>query len=244
MKTVHEVSKISGVSVRTLHHYDAIGLLKPTAITHSGYRQYDDDALRQLQTILFFRELKFPLKEIKRIMAHPDFEQQEALQQQIKLLQLQRDHLDRLISLAREQLSKGGKQMDFSAFDNKELAQYADEVKARWGHTTAYQESQQRTAKRSEQEERDTAAGMMAIFARFGEIRHVDPTSVQAQSLVEALQSYISKHYYPCTLEILGGLGEMYSGDERFRRNIDRSGGEGTAHFAAKAIAAYCQQVK
>ena len=77
MKTVHEVSRISGVSVRTLHHYDAIGLLKPTAVTEAGYRLYDDAALARLQDILLFRELEFPLKEIKAILDHPEFDEKQ-----------------------------------------------------------------------------------------------------------------------------------------------------------------------
>ena len=86
MKTVTEVSKITGVSVRTLHHYDAIGLLRPTAVTEAGYRLYDDEALGRLQTILLFRQLQFPLKEIKKILDSPNFDPQEALAQQIELL--------------------------------------------------------------------------------------------------------------------------------------------------------------
>ena len=99
MKTVHEVSQISGVSVRTLHHYDAIGLLRPTAVTEAGYRLYDDTALARLQSILLFRELEFPLKEIKRIMDDPQFDQATALEQQIRLLELQQERLSRLIGL-------------------------------------------------------------------------------------------------------------------------------------------------
>ena len=77
MKTVHEVSRISGVSVRTLHHYDAIGLLKPTAVTEAGYRLYDDAVLARLQNILLYRELEFPLKEIKAILDHPEFDEKQ-----------------------------------------------------------------------------------------------------------------------------------------------------------------------
>ena len=102
MRTVNEVSKLTGVSVRTLHHYDAIGLLKPTKITEVGYRLYDDTAIRRLQNILLFRELQFPLKQIKSILDSPMFDQKEALKQQIKLLELQRKHIDELISFARD----------------------------------------------------------------------------------------------------------------------------------------------
>lgn len=102
MKTVKEVSRITGVSVRTLHHYDAIGLLKPTAVTEAGYRLYDDAALKRMQSILLFRELQFPLKDIKRILDAPDFDPMTALAQQVRLLEMQREHLEQLISHARE----------------------------------------------------------------------------------------------------------------------------------------------
>ena len=102
MKTVKEVSRITGVSVRTLHHYDAIGLLKPTAVTEAGYRLYDDAALERMQSILLFRELQFPLKDIKRILDAPDFDPMAALAQQVRLLEMQREHLEQLISHARE----------------------------------------------------------------------------------------------------------------------------------------------
>ena len=102
MKTVKEVSELTGVSIRTLHHYDAIGLLKPTEVTEAGYRLYDDAALEKLHTILLFRELEFPLREIKQIMESPNFDPTEALEQQIGLLQRQYKHIGRLIALACE----------------------------------------------------------------------------------------------------------------------------------------------
>ena len=102
MRTVNEISKLTGISVRALHHYDAIGLLKPTRVTEAGYRLYDGAALKRLQNILFFRELQFPLKEIKVILDNPRFDPGEALAQQIKLLELRRKHIDELISFARE----------------------------------------------------------------------------------------------------------------------------------------------
>lgn len=239
MKTVHEVSQISGVSVRTLHHYDAIGLLRPTAVTEAGYRLYDDTALARLQSILLFRELAFPLKEIKRIMDDPQFDQATALEQQIRLLELQQERLSRLIGLARETMKTGVTHMDFTAFDNSKLEQYAAEVKERWGNTAAYQESAQRPAA----EQKDAAAGLMAQFARMGRLRTGDPAGQEAQDAVRELQQFITKHFYTCTPEILSGLGQMYTADDRFRASIDAAGGEGTADFAGKAIAVYCTKV-
>ena len=239
MKTVHEVSQISGVSVRTLHHYDAIGLLRPTAVTEAGYRLYDDTALARLQSILLFRELAFPLKEIKRIMDDPQFDQATALEQQIRLLELQQERLSRLIGLARETMKTGVTHMDFTAFDNSKLEQYAAEVKERWGNTAAYQESAQRPAA----EQKDAAAGLMAQFARMGRLRTGDPAGQEAQDAVRELQQFITKHFYTCTPEILSGLGQMYTADDRFRASIDAAGGEGTADFAGKAITVYCAKV-
>ena len=107
MRTVKEISGLTGVSVRALHYYDSIGLLKPAKVTEAGYRLYDDAALARLQTILLFRELQFPLKEIKAILDSPDFDPSEALAQQIGLLELQYQHIGELISFAREIQEKG-----------------------------------------------------------------------------------------------------------------------------------------
>ena len=119
MITVHEVSKLTGVSVRTLQYYDKIGLLHPAKYTDSGYRLYDDAALVKLQQILLFRELEFPLKDIKLIMDSPDFDYRKALEQQINLLTLKKEHLENLLNLARGIKAIGVNKMDFTAFDTK-----------------------------------------------------------------------------------------------------------------------------
>lgn len=124
MRTVKEVSRLTGVSVRTLHHYDAIGLLKPTKITDAGYRLYDDTAVCRLQSILLFRELQFSLKEIKEILNTPDFDADTALAQQIRLLELQYEHIGGLISFAREIQEKGVRKMEFGVFDKSSMEQY------------------------------------------------------------------------------------------------------------------------
>ena len=121
MKTVKEVSRLTGVSVRTLHHYDAIGLLKPTAVTEAGYRLYDEQTLGKLQTILLFRELEFPLKEIKEMLTAEHFDPMAALDDQIRLLELRREKLDRLIDHARHIQNTGVMNMDFKAYDSKKL---------------------------------------------------------------------------------------------------------------------------
>ena len=237
MKTVKEVSRITGVSVRTLHHYDAIGLLKPARVTESGYRLYDDRALQRLQSILFFRELEFPLQDIKKILDSPNFDPMDALNAQIRLLQLRRDHLEELISHALQIQETGVIDMNFKPFDKTELDTYAAEAKAKWGKTEAYQEYE----KKSSGKDAQNGDALMAIFAEIGAVRHLDPAAPEVQALVGKIQNHITAHFYNCTKPILAGLGQMYVADERFKANIDRAGGEGTAEFAAKAIEIYCK---
>ena len=238
MRTVHEMSELTGVSVRTLHHYDTIGLLKPTKVTEAGYRLYDDAAVSRLQTILLFRELQFPLKEIKTILAQPDFDAQRALDDQIALLTLQKERLERLIALARER--KKGANMDFSAFDKSNLDAYAAEVKERWGDTAAYREFEKKG--KSAAENKAAGEALMRILADVGAERTLPPDAPAVQGKVKALQEHITKNFYLCTKEILASLGQMYTQDERFSANIDAFGGEGTAEFAGRAIEVYCKK--
>lgn len=241
MKTVKEVSLFTGVSVRTLHHYDAISLLKPTRVTEAGYRLYDDEALSRLQTILLFRQLQFPLKEIRDILDSPGFDPMEALTQQIHLLELQRQQLDNLISHARKIQTTGVFSMDFSTFDTTELDQYTAEAKAKWGKTKAWQEYEQKSADQTAEQMQSTGDALMDIFAQFGKIRQLAPESEEAQALVASLQNFITQHYYTCTKPILQGLGQLYIAGDSMTDNIDKAGGEGTAQFAHDAIEVYCK---
>ena len=241
MKTVKEVSRITGVSVRTLHHYDAIGLLRPTTITDAGYRLYDDTALQRLQAILLFRELEFPLKEIKEILNSPRFNLMSALTDQIRLLELRKQHLDDLISHAREIQHTGVISMNFKPFDTAELDAYTAEAKAKWGKTDAYKEYEQKAAGQSKALQKNDGKALMAKFAGIGTLRHLSPDSPEVQEAVAGIQTFITQHYYNCTKQIFAGLGQMYIADERFRRNIDSAGGDGTAEFVSRAIEVYCK---
>ena len=140
MMTVSEVSRLSGVSVRTLHHYDAIGLLKPFGLTEAGYRLYDDTAIARLKEILLLRELMFPLSEIKQILDSPGYDRMAALEDQIQLLEMQRDHISNMIALAQQLQNGGNDVMNFDAFDNRKFEDYKAEAKQRWGDTSAYSE--------------------------------------------------------------------------------------------------------
>ena len=240
MRTVKEVSKLTGVSVRTLHHYDAIGLLKPTKVTEAGYRMYDDTALSRLQNILLFRELQFPLKEIKAILDSPDFDPAEAIAQQIELLELQYKHIGELIILAREIQRKGVTTMNFKVFDKSEIEHYKAEAIAKWGKTQAYQDYAKKTATQSEDEQKEIANRLLGVFSELGSLRHLAPAAKEVQEKISVLQKFITDNYYVCTNEILSGLGQMYVGDERFKNNIDSAGGDGTAEFVSRAISVYC----
>lgn len=240
MKTVNEVSKLTGVSIRTLHYYDTIGLLSPTTVTESGYRLYDDTALERLQHILLFRELEFPLKEIKKILDSPSFERNKALEQQIKLLTLKKEHLENLIMYARGIHFRGVKNMDFSAFDTSKMDEYAAQVKENWGKTKAYQEYEEKIKGKSQEQIKDMSKGLWKLFVEFGVLREYGPESDIVQAQVAKLQAFITENYYNCTNEILSSLGKLYSGGGSFTENIDNAGGEGTAKLASEAITIYC----
>lgn len=215
--SVHEVVKLTGITARTLHYYDEIGLLKPTKVTEAGYRMYDDTALSRLQNILLFRELKFPLKEIKVILDSPNFDPSEAIAQQIRLLELQYKHLGELITFTRELQKKGVMTMNFEVFDKSEIDKYEAEVKAKWGNTKAYQEYKQKDIARNKDSYGKLAKELMTMFSELGELKHLTPNADEVQMKISALQKFITDNYYVCTDEILSGLGEMYVSDERFK---------------------------
>ena len=240
MRTVNEVSKLTGISVRTLHHYDEIGLLKPTEVTEAGYRLYDDTALERLQHVLLFKELQFPLKDIKTILDSPDFDKNKALEQQIELLTMKKEHLENLILFARGIKTLGVRDMDFSAFDTKKMDEYAAQAKEDWGKTDAYKEFEEKSKDWTEETTGNIAKDMMRLFVEFGAMKDLDPDDEKVQVQVKKLQDYITKNFYNCTKQILSGLGRMYAAGGEFTENIDNAGGKGTAEFCHKAIEIYC----
>ena len=242
MMTVNEVSKLTGVSIRTLQYYDKIGLLKPTGYTESGYRLYDDTALKMLQQILLFRELEFPLKQIKEIISQPNFDSGKALEQQIALLTMKKEHLENLIKFARGIQLIGVNTMDFSVFDTRKLDEYARQAKEQWGTTDEYKEYEQKAQNRSKAEEQMLSESFMQIFVDFGKLKGMAPNEPDVQEQVRRLQAFITEHFYKCSNEILSELGKMYAGGGEFTTNIDNYAGEGTAEFTAEAIRIYCEK--
>lgn len=240
MMTVNEVCRLTGVSVRALQYYDQIGLLPPARRTEAGYRLYDEAALERLQQILLFRELEFPLKDIRAIVESADFDRGKALEQQIALLTLKRDHLDNLIDLARGLKARGVNHLNFEAFDTKKIDEYAARAKASWGQTKEYKEYEEKSKGRTREEQRALREAMWEIFKAFGALRGGDPASEEAQALVKRLQDFITEHMYACSDGILRSLGAMYAGGGDMTQNIDRQAGAGTAEFVWQAIEAHC----
>lgn len=236
MMKVNEVSKLTGVSARTLHYYDKIGLLHPAQMTESGYRLYSDADLEKLQHILLFRELQFSLKEIKIILDSPDFDRNRALEQQITLLRMRKTHLENLIDLACGIKATGVRNLDFSAFDTRKIDEYATQAKTTWGQTEAYREYEEKSKNRTTEEVQKINQGFQEILAGFGGLRRQNPSDETVQLQVRKLQDYITEHFYTCTKEILKGLGAIYAGGGSFTETIDGLGGVGTAEFMAKAI--------
>jgi DNA-binding transcriptional MerR regulator len=238
---IKEFAEFTGVSVRTLHYYDEIGLLTPANVDKwTGYRYYDESSLLRMQEILFYRELDFSLKSIMEILSAPDYDKNKALQDQKSLLILKKERLERLI-LAVDDALKGENIM--SAFDNSEFEKHKAEVRQRWGETDAYKEHQEKTKDYSKGKWNDLAGEMDAIFASFAMCKQKGraPDSSEAQDLVKQLQEHITANYYQCTRQILTGLGQMYVADERFAANIDRHA-PGTAAYVSEAISIYCTE--
>lgn len=239
MKTVKEMSQLSGISVRTLHYYDEINLLTPSFIAENGYRYYDNEAFEKLQEILLFRELEFPLKEIKKIVGNVAYDRESALKDQIRLLELKKKHLEKVIKHAKSLQQKGENYMNFEVFDKSDLLAFQEEAKERWGNTTAFQEF---SVKTNQEGFAQISAEMSGIMMEFGQLKKLSADDSKVQSQVEALKDYISDNFYECTNEVLASLGQMYALDNRFSHYIDHAGGPGTATFVSQAIAVYCKE--
>ena len=240
--TVHQVSRLTGVSIRTLQYYDEIGLLPPARVTEAKYRLYDEATLERLQQIMLFRELEFPLKQIREILDRPNFDRKKALEQQLALLELKKERLESLIALTKKLQSTGGNSMEFTAFDKTKQEEYAAQAKAEWGGTEAWREYEQKSEGRTDARSQTIAAGLMEIFTEFAAVKHLPPAGGEAQALVRKLQDYITRHYYHCTDTILAGLGQGYGCGGEFTENINQFAGAGTAEYASEAIRIYCEK--
>lgn len=243
MMTISEVSRLAHISKRTLQYYDRIGLLCPSARSASGYRLYSESDLERLQQILLFRELEFPLSEVHRIMNAPGYDRTDALEKQIEMFSLKKEHLENLITFARgvQMLGvKNMKSMDFSAFDSRKIDEYCARAKEIWANTPEMCEYESRAKNRTKEEEVLLNEEFMHLFVEFGSLKSMNASSAPVQAQVKRLQAFISEHCYACSNKTLAALGKMYSGGGALAESIDQSGGEGTAAFVARAISIYC----
>jgi len=238
---INEVALLANISVRTLHYYDQINLLKPSKINKSGYRVYDENCLKKLKQILLLKEIGLNLNEIKKVLEMEAWDNNKAFSLQKTVLEKKRDRLNELIRLVDEYI-KGEKRMSFKEFNTKEMdeikAKYRDEVEDKWGNSKAMQQFKDR--KYSKEELAKVVNKTNKIFYSFSLINQTLPESKEAQALVSQLQLHFNTYYYECDNAFLQQLGDMYVNDERYKKNLDKYG-EGTALFISKAINAYCK---
>lgn len=250
-ETINKIAQAAGVTLRTLRYYDKIGLLKPSARTDAGYRLYSDEDVERLQQILFFRELDFPLAKIAEILSNPAFDRKEALRMQADFLEKRAERYLKLSQLAKETLQnlEGGTKMAnedlFSAFDYdkmmEEQKQYEAEVKQRWGSTEAYKVSKERTANYTKEDwdrinkiQMDNLKELCGLYN--AKVPHDDP---RVQLVVEKQHKFICDSFYPCSLEMFSGLGNMYITDQRFTAYYEKFA-PGLANYYNDAIQQYC----
>lgn len=241
--SIKKTAALTGLSIRAIHYYDEIGLLKPSGLTKAGYRQYDDEAISALMQIMFYKELGFSLKEIANIMKKSDYDKNEALIKHRDLLIFKKKHIESLIELTKQALK--GEEMNvkndvLQEYENARK-QYADEAEQKWGKSKAYQQSVIKHDSYNEKEKIDMMKEAEEIFKEFANNIGTDPSDVLVQKLVKRWQQHITRYSYDCTTEILKGLALMYVEDERFKKNLDKYG-KGTAKLMHDAIIVYCKQ--
>ncbi|WP_168123178.1 MerR family transcriptional regulator [Paenibacillus sp. HB172176] len=240
---VKEVAELAGVSVRTLHHYDEIGLLIPDGITEAGYRDYSQRNLELLQQICFYRELGFPLKQIRAIVTDESFDRLEALSRHKQMLREKRDQLDRLLRTVEKtmQYERGEMNMTnkekFEGFDFSEVNPYEGEARERWGDRTVDDSNAKLGAMKQDGSIERFQEEMNALYRRLAALRHDDPESQASQAAIKEWYDLLNRMgaYSP---EAFKSLGQMYVDDERFTKNIDKFG-EGLALFMRDAMAFY-----
>lgn len=240
---IKEVADLVGISVRTLHHYDEIGLLVPDDTTEAGYRIYSDENLEMLQQILFFKELDFPLKKIKEIIERPTFERQEALEIQHGMLLDRKSRLEKMIRTIEKSLQyeKGEITMSnkekFEGFDFSHNP-YEQEAREKWGDKAVNQANEKAKGMTEFDQER-----FNEIFRHLAELRQLEPASIEAQNGIDKWFKYLNTMGNSYSLEAFKGLGQMYIDDPRFTKNIDKFG-EGLAIFMRDAMAVYADKNK
>ncbi|MEM5016163.1 MerR family transcriptional regulator [Metabacillus indicus] len=239
---VKEVADLTGISVRTLHHYDEIGLLVPDEVTESGYRIYSSENLETLQQILFFKELGFPLKKIHEIISSPTFDRKEALELHRKMLLEKRKRLDQMIETVEKtiQHTKGELEMSqkekFEGFDFSHNP-YEEEARKLYGDKAVDEANKKAAGMTQDMQER-----FNDLYRRLADLRHMNPSSKDAQEAIGEWYILLNE-FGSYSLDAFKGLGQLYIDDERFTKNIDKFG-EGLAVFMRDAMAVYADTRK
>ena len=244
--TVKQLAALAGITTRTLHYYDEIGLLKPSFIAGNGYRYYSEKELLLLQQILFFRELEFSLEEIVNIINSSTFNPKQALEEQKKLLTMKKSKLECLINTIDNTIGhmKGGADMTnddfFNGFSDDQMNQYKEEAKKRWGHTDAYRQSRERTKNWSKEDYKRIKEDGETLTKELAAAMDLDIKSKEVQTLIAKHHKGIEK-FYDCSYEMYRGLGNMYADDPRFTATYDKFR-PGLAKWLQKAINYYCDK--
>ncbi len=243
--SVKELSKLAGVSVRTLHYYDQIGLLSPRQRTSAGYRQYGKRELTRLQQIMFFRELNFPLRSIKEILDKPGFDLLESLEFHLAEMESEIDRLKTLTSTIRrtiDQLKKKKEMLTddemYKGFSKEEKEVYRKEVVEKWGEDQLLA-SEEKLRQLTTGEFDDIQAKGEAVNELLAEIANQDPASRLVQSAINEHRQYL-ENFTEINKERYLGLARMYTTDERFRGYYDKYR-KGLADFMLVAIEIYCE---
>lgn len=247
--TVKAAAELAGISIRTLHHYDEIGLLKPAHVSAAGYRLYTADDLEQLQQILFFRELGFSLHEIREIISRPGFDRQQALVEHRQHLLQRQERLGRLIDtidhtlyLMERSIPMNEKEMNV-LFDGFDHAQYEEEARQRWGHSKEYQESAQRTKRYTKEDWVAIKAEMGQISQTIASLMDRGPADAEVQEWIRRWHQLINDRFYTCSTEIFRALGNGYVEDERFTATYEKIK-PGMAQFMQAAMSVYCDKLE
>ncbi|MEM1146621.1 MAG: MerR family transcriptional regulator [Pseudomonadota bacterium] len=245
---VKQVSKITGVSVRTLHYYDEIGLLKPTDRSAAGYRLYSQDDVLRLQQVLIGRSLGLALEEIRLSLDDPAFDYAQSLRQQRALLVDRLGNTHRMIAAIDTALTWLGEKtssMDLrTLFDGFDPTRYEEEVQNRWGKADAYEESARRTKTYSDADWTLLKSELDAIWSDAANAMRGDaaPDSYIALEIVERHRAHVCRWFYDLTPEGHAGLADMWLADPRFRENIDKFG-NGLTDWLATAVKASAEAV-
>jgi DNA-binding transcriptional MerR regulator len=247
MRTVGEVAELAGVSVRTLHHYDSLGLLSPGARSEAGYRLYSYSDLERLQEILVWRELGFQLVEIRALLDDPRHDRLSALRRQRELVERELGRLGgvaRALAAAIAAAGNGTTIKETEMFEGFEPAEYEEEARERWGHTEAYRESARRTTAYGPDEWATIRAEFEEIVREFATLLRAGEAASgeRARAVAERHRRHLSRWFYPCSPRMHAGLGEMYVADKRFTRGYEREA-EGLAAYVRDAIAANAEEL-